>query len=79
MYDVYAWKMYDANLTCRGHPHVPGNISSLFIFDLCFLEREKIFHIEMLGVRLCVCASVTKLVSAITSDFMHRFTQYLTQ
>ena len=40
-------------------------------------------NIKMLGVRLCVRASVrpsvTKLVSAITSDFMHRFTQYLTQ
>ena len=31
--------------------------------------------IEMLGVR----QSVTKLVSAITSDFMHRFARYLTQ
>ena len=44
-------------------------------------------NIKILGVRLCVCASVrpcvrpsvTKLVGAITSDFMHRFTQYLTQ
>ena len=35
--------------------------------------------IKMLGVRPCVRPSVTKLVSAITSDFMHRFTQYLTQ
>ena len=35
--------------------------------------------IEMLGIRLSVRPSVTKLVSAITSDFMHRFTQYLTQ
>ena len=39
--------------------------------------------IDMLGIRVCVrpsfCASVTKLVSAITSDFTHRFTQYLTQ
>ena len=29
--------------------------------------------IEMLGVRVCVCPSVTKLVSVITSDFLHRF------
>ena len=35
--------------------------------------------IEILGIRLCVRPSITKLVSAITSDFMHRFTQYLTQ
>ena len=35
--------------------------------------------IEMLGVRPSVRLCVTKLVSAITSDFMLRFTQYLTQ
>ena len=35
--------------------------------------------IEMLGVRPYVRPSVTKLVSVITSDFIHRFTQYLTQ
>ena len=39
--------------------------------------------IEILGVcacvRACVRPSVTKLVCVITSDFTHRFTQYLTQ
>ena len=24
--------VWHANLTCRGHPHVPGNISSLNVF-----------------------------------------------
>ena len=36
-------------------------------------------NIEMLGVRPCGRPSVTQFVSAITSDFMHRFTQYWTQ
>ena len=55
-------------------------------FEVCRFPRhgEAIGgDIEMLGVRPCVRLSVrpsvTKLVSAMTSDFIHRFTQYLTQ
>ena len=59
----------------KATPHFMVHLDNGLIFLSPAMAKPLGGDMEMLGMR----PSVTKLVSAITLDFMHRFTQYLTQ
>ena len=67
---------------CDSRPPYIGEKVVETSFSNCWLLpppwRSHTGDIEIMGVRASVRPSVTKLVSVITSDFMHGFTQYLT-